>query len=287
MKFFLMIFLTLTLSACFRDAGQSRGESINVNAREALATQAPATSTLSALPIVPTLVPTQAATTQQLTPSGNLTATSSGSSLQPLPSATSLTAVQPATRSASPTVPLLIPSFTPEVTLGSTFGDSGLTPTFLPGTQPVPAAFVTPTAFEESNVDDCIHIVQANETLFRISQQYDSTPEEMVAINPILAGNPNALQIGQELTIPNCLPEPTATPIPAEAPVATDIPSDQTDQTAPSAQQTYVVQAGDTVYAIGRQFNVAPDAIIAANPELVANPNALYIGQVLVIPAGQ
>src|SRR5262245_19645855 len=44
----------------------------------------------------------------------------------------------------------------------------------------------------------------------------------------------------------------------------------------------YVVQAGDTIFSIGRHFSVSPWAIITANH--LNNPNRIYPGQVLVIP---
>ncbi len=45
----------------------------------------------------------------------------------------------------------------------------------------------------------------------------------------------------------------------------------------------HIVQSGDTVYSIGRQYGVDPQAIINANS--LANPNALSVGQQLTIPA--
>ena len=46
----------------------------------------------------------------------------------------------------------------------------------------------------------------------------------------------------------------------------------------------YVVRPGDTLYAIGRRYGVSPFAIAAANH--LANPNLIYVGQVLRIPGG-
>ena len=50
------------------------------------------------------------------------------------------------------------------------------------------------------------------------------------------------------------------------------------------AQTTYVVQPGDTLYAISRQTGVAVSEIAAANN--LVNPNYIYPGQVLIIPEG-
>lgn len=45
---------------------------------------------------------------------------------------------------------------------------------------------------------------------------------------------------------------------------------------------TYVVQPGDTLWRISRQFGTTVDAIVQANN--IPNPNLIYVGQVLEIP---
>lgn len=52
---------------------------------------------------------------------------------------------------------------------------------------------------------------------------------------------------------------------------------------APRGPQEYVVQPGDILSAIAERFSVSMEAIVAANN--LANPNALQVGQRLVIPA--
>ena len=47
---------------------------------------------------------------------------------------------------------------------------------------------------------------------------------------------------------------------------------------------TYVVQPGDTLSKIARQFNTTVAALVQANN--IVNPNLIYVGQVLVIPGG-
>ncbi|MBX3055135.1 MAG: LysM peptidoglycan-binding domain-containing protein [Anaerolineae bacterium] len=46
--------------------------------------------------------------------------------------------------------------------------------------------------------------------------------------------------------------------------------------------QIYVVQLGDTLNSIARQFNTTVDAIIVANN--IQNPDALLVGTTLIIP---
>ena len=45
---------------------------------------------------------------------------------------------------------------------------------------------------------------------------------------------------------------------------------------------TYIVQPGDTLWRISRQFGTSVDAIVQANQ--IPNPNLIYVGQVLEIP---
>ncbi len=68
----------------------------------------------------------------------------------------------------------------------------------LPGT----AAAVAP--------DQCVHVVQAGDTLYSIAQQYGVVMNDMVVANDDLlsAGANTMMQIGWELVIPGCTVEP-------------------------------------------------------------------------------
>jgi nucleoid-associated protein YgaU len=55
---------------------------------------------------------------------------------------------------------------------------------------------------------------------------------------------------------------------------------DETDETPPGA---YVVQAGDTLFAIATRFGIEMETLAEANG--ISDPSALQVGQVLVIPA--
>jgi hypothetical protein len=84
---------------------------------------------------------------------------------------------------------------------------------------------------------------------------------------------------------PTNLPEP---PRPTEAdlaPPAAGAPdvSAQGAQAA-GAPGTYVVKQGDTLYSIARQFGLAPQALIDANRDRLANPNLIPVGLELRIP---
>jgi LysM repeat protein len=79
---------------------------------------------------------------------------------------------------------------------------------------------------------------------------------------------------------------PPATPAPTAVPTATAAPTAAPPTAAPTAaptpQQTYVVQAGDTLALIAQEFSVPVQALQAANG--IADPDEIVIGDVLVIP---
>lgn len=62
---------------------------------------------------------------------------------------------------------------------------------------------------------------------------------------------------------------PTASPTPAPTP--------------PPAAKTYIVVAGDTLWAIARMYRVSLPKLIAANPQ-ITNPNLIYPGDRVAIP---
>jgi LysM repeat protein len=181
------------------------------------------------------------------------------------------------------------PSFTPApvnptaTTLGiTTPGMSDIIPTSTPAPTIDPTLLPTNTPLPPG-ANPCIHVVQPGDTLFSIARNKEVELGALVAANSALLGGSEftTLQLGWELNIPGCTP-PGATPPAAEAAPADDA-GVQPTAAAPGQQTTHVVQPGDTVFSIGRQYGVSADAIIAANN--LANPNRLDVGQTLVIPA--
>lgn len=51
-----------------------------------------------------------------------------------------------------------------------------------------------------------------------------------------------------------------------------------------SSQQSHTVQGGETLYRISLRYGVSLTAIVQANN--ISNPNLIFVGQVLIIPAG-
>ncbi len=119
------------------------------------------------------------------------------------------------------------------------------------------------------------HTVAPGENLYRISLKYNVSMSALASANSI--SNPNLIFVGQVLKIPagGTTPPPTTTPPPAGA---TPTPPPATGQT------TYTVARGDSLGRIAARFGTTFTAIAAANN--LANPNLIYPGQVLKIPAG-
>lgn len=113
------------------------------------------------------------------------------------------------------------------------------------------------------------HTVQRGETLASIARAYGLTWPTLAQANGIT--NPNLLYFGQVLVIPGS--DGSTTPAPAPAPVTG----------APSGATTYTVQAGDTLARIAARYNLTWPTLAQANG--LANPNNIYRGQVLTIPA--
>lgn len=90
-------------------------------------------------------------------------------------------------------------------------------------------------------------------------------------------------------------PAPSAPPLSPAAPAGTPTPLPQAPSSSPtpdaphpqptlrSHPETYIVQAGDSLAAIAQRYQLSLATLLAANPS--ANPDLLYVGVSLVIPA--
>ncbi len=274
-RFALVVFLTmitLGASACYKNAGEDTPPTSN---RVNLTDIAPT------LPASPT---TFASPTMLATPQGAAGATPT---VRLMPTITEAPAV-------TVTRPQVIPSFTPPSTLATIRPTEPVITT--PGMNDIPASFTpiptinpslpaTPTGFVIETTP-CTYMVRSGDTLFSIARDNNVSVDDLVAANPsYLGGSANTtLQIGWELQLPGCAAL-TATAQATAAPTL-EVTRGTPATSAPSgAQTTHVVQPGDTIYSIARQYGVTPDAIIAANN--LTNPNRIDVGQTLIIPAAQ
>jgi spore germination protein len=120
------------------------------------------------------------------------------------------------------------------------------------------AMFVAPAAAQYGQT---IHIVERGETLASIARLYGVTVQAIAQANNIW--NPNLVYAGARLYIPS---GGNPGPFP------------------PPQQNYYIVRYGDTLASIARAFGTTVWAISQANN--IYNPNQIYAGMYLVIPAG-
>lgn len=95
------------------------------------------------------------------------------------------------------------------------------------------------------------YTVQSGDTLSGIAAKFGTTYQTLAAINGI--GDPNKIWAGQVLKV--------------------------TGQASP--QNTYYVQAGDTLSGIAAKFGTTVSALVQSNG--ISNPNVIYVGQKIVL----
>lgn len=109
-----------------------------------------------------------------------------------------------------------------------------------------------------------IYIVARGDTLKGLATRFGTTVEALLAANPAIK-NANVIYEGQQLKV-YASSNPTPPP-------------------PPPSGQVYYVQSGDTLRKIASKFSTTVDAILKVNPQ-VSNPNVIYVGQAIQIPAG-
>jgi LysM repeat protein len=115
------------------------------------------------------------------------------------------------------------------------------------------------------------HVVTRGESLASIAAQYGMTVDQLAALNNI--SNPNMIYAGQVLTVNTAVSAAPAVPPPAAPPAPA----------ASTASTTHVVQPGEHLSSIARQYGVSWLALAQANN--ITDPNRVLVGQTLIIPA--
>lgn len=153
------------------------------------------------------------------------------------------------------------------------------------------ALLFAPSAINSSAAEDDAlgsHIVRAGEGLWCIGRAYRVTPQAIAHANGL--SSPFRLAVGQRLTIPAVRWAPVPSGPVCAAQFASPYGSGSTGSAAQPASTTtrsgsttrHVVQPGETVYCIGRAYQVDPDAILRANR--LTSSRRIYPGQGLIIP---
>jgi LysM repeat protein len=190
------------------------------------------------------------------------------------------------------------------------FADYGLLPVTYDMTQIPPPQTVPPPGSGSPGSGPTIHVVRAGETLATIAARYRTTWQNLVALNNL--SNPNRIYTGQRLIVSGAVAAPPSSGTPGVhivqsgetlaviaarygTTVAAIVSANRlanadvifagqrlTIPSAPLAPRYYTVQAGDTLFRIALRYGTTVAAITAANN--VLNPNAISVGQTLLIP---
>ncbi|MBI5931607.1 MAG: LysM peptidoglycan-binding domain-containing protein [Chloroflexi bacterium] len=118
-----------------------------------------------------------------------------------------------------------------------------------------------------------IHIVQPGQTLASIAQQYGVAWQDLATWNNLT--DPNTIFAGQRLVVNG-----------AAAPGSAAVAGPTIVQNAPATtgtERTHVVQIGEHLASIARLYGLRWTTIARANN--LQNPNQIYAGQQLIIPA--
>lgn len=110
-----------------------------------------------------------------------------------------------------------------------------------------------------------IYIIARGDTLRSLASRFGTTVDALLAANLDIT-NANVIYEGQRLKVYS---GPVTSP-PNNPP--------------PASGQIYYAQRGDTLRKIAAKFNTTVDAILKVNPQ-ITNPNLIYVGQAITIPA--
>jgi len=112
------------------------------------------------------------------------------------------------------------------------------------------------------------YIVLRGDTLKSLANRFGTSVDILLSLNKSIT-NVNLIYEGQRLVVPSGrgvpVPPPTTPP--------------------PANGQLYYAQSGDTLRKIAAKFNTSVEAILKVNPQ-ITNPNLIYVGQAISIPAG-
>ncbi len=143
-------------------------------------------------------------------------------------------------------------------------GSSSSTAAAGPVTPPPPTPIPTPVATPTPTPNPQTYTVQPGDTLLGIAERFNITVEDLAARNDIL--DPNNVFAGQKLELPQ--------------------PGERVGPAAGSGANgdlsIYVVQPGDTLFAISQDLGVSVEDLAELNE--ITDPTQLFVGRRLEVP---
>jgi LysM repeat protein len=129
---------------------------------------------------------------------------------------------------------------------------------------------ILPGATLPNDTNTDYYYVQRGDTLKGIAIEFHTSVDELLRLNPQIS-DPNRIYAGQRLVVPHRSP-------------GSGIGGGGTGGTnVPGGTQAYIVQRGDTLKSIARQFGTTTAVLLQLNPE-ITNPNIIQVGQRILVP---
>ena len=167
----------------------------------------------------------------------------------------------PATMAPTTAAPATLASTTTTTTLAPTPTTAAPVASTTTTTVPVASTTAIPTTTEAADVGPLSVLVEVGDSLSKIAKRYDTTTEILAAINGIC--DVNQIYVGQKILLA------------AEG-------SETDDGVDPEPiSVTVIVEAGDSLSKIAKQYHTTVDDLMVAND--ITNPNLVLVGQELVV----
>ena len=167
----------------------------------------------------------------------------------------------PATMAPTTAAPATLASTTTTTTLAPTPTTAAPVASTTTTTAPVASTTAIPTTTEAADVGPLSVLVEVGDSLSKIAKRYDTTTEILATINGIC--DVNQIYVGQKILL-------------AAAGSETD---DGVDPEPISV--TVIVEAGDSLSKIAKQYDTTVDDLMVAND--ITDPNLVLVGQELVV----
>ncbi|MEK1413135.1 LysM peptidoglycan-binding domain-containing protein [Limosilactobacillus fermentum] len=116
------------------------------------------------------------------------------------------------------------------------------------------------------------YTVQSGDTLSGIAVEYNTTTATLTSLNNL--SNPNLIYVGQRLLVKSA-----STAAASSATSTATSTASATSTSSTTSATTYTVKSGDTLSSIASSHNTTTAALTNLNS--LANPNLIYVGQVL------
>ncbi|MEK1296164.1 LysM peptidoglycan-binding domain-containing protein [Limosilactobacillus fermentum] len=116
------------------------------------------------------------------------------------------------------------------------------------------------------------YTVQSGDTLSGIAVEYNTTTATLTSLNNL--SNPNLIYVGQRLLVKSA-----STAAASSATSTATSTASATSTSSTTNATTYTVKSGDTLSSIASSHNTTTAALTSLNS--LANPNLIYVGQVL------